>query len=365
MEIKQIHSLNARNNVQLEVMRDYFNLTPDRMLVEIQGMRQRVVSALASKGVDYDALGAALCPDRKKREIALIFDATIIKSSWYGREVFKHLIPLLDIRTNNSILCGDYAIESKNQELLCEAFRDAVFLVRPITYQHSTQFYIVYINNLSDNAFQKLARGLVEFDAYVGYTDATYHSVFKTLLSTQLSNLCIKNGKKIIQGHENDRDDADNVNMCGYPFEENGYKCVSLRCDLAGVLLAYKIERQVIDGFYVDTEFSLNAVNQNVSKIDTFDVYVEDAKLKYLKKYKPGSMHHAGLDHISANELSKIIREKIKSNYIYNMSYISDHSVTKFNLMMEIAGKDGKLFRLMAALEYKPDDEILRLITLY
>lgn len=365
MEIQPIHTLNARGNVMLEVIRDHFNVKPDRMLFEIQAMRQQVVSALKLKGVDYDDLRAALVPDREKLEIALIFDTMKIERSWYGYEVFKHIIPLLDPRTKNSILSGDYIGENGQQDILFNAFREAVFPVRPVDYQHSSQFYVVYINNLTEAAFEKLVEGLLEFDAFVGFADTTYQSFFKTLLSLRLVNLCVKNGRKIIQGHEDDRDDADNINMSGYPFEENGYECVSIRSDLEGVLLSYKIESPVFDGFESDTEFSINSVNSRIGRIDEFEVKIEDAKLEYLKTVKSGSLEHAGLSGVSTEELQNIIKEKIRSNYIYNMSYVSDHSVTKFNIIIEISGKDGEPFRLMAALEYKPDDKILRLITFY
>lgn len=349
----------------LEVVRDYFKVKPDRMLLEIQAMRAQVASVLKLKGVNYDDLRAALVPDREKLEIALIFDSTKIESNWYGYEVFKHIIPLLDHRTKNSILSGDYLGENDQQETLYNAFCDAVNPVRPIDFKHSVLFYVVYINNLTEAAFEKIVTGLLGFEAFVGFADTTYHSFFKTLLSLRLVNLCVKSGRKIIQGHEDDRDDAENLNMCGYPFEENGYECISIRSDLNGVLLSYKIESPVFDGFESDTDFSINAVNSNVNRIDEFEIQVEDAKLNYLKTIKSGSLEHAGLSDVSTIELQDIIRKKIRSNYIYSMSYSPEHSVTKFNIVIEIARNDGRPFRLMAALEYKPEDKILRLITFF
>jgi hypothetical protein len=365
MHIRPIHTLNARGNVMLEVIRDYFGLTPDRMLFEIQGMREQVAHILKSKGVNYDHLRAALVPDREKLEIALIFDTMKIKDSWYGYQVFERIMPLLDPRTKNSILVGDYIGENSQQETLFEAFREAVCPVRRIDYQHSSQFYVVYINNLTDTAFQKLADGLMDYEAYVGCANTTYHSLFKTLLSMKLVNLCVKVGRKIIQGHEDDRDDAENVNISGMPFEENGYDCISLRSELVGVLLSYKIESPLLDGFEADREMSINAVNASPSTLDSFDVQIEDAKLSYIKSAKVGSMHHAGLGGVSSKELQVIIKEKLRSNYIYNMSYLEQYNVTKFSIIIEIEGKDGHPFRLMAALDYRPDDKVLRLVTLY
>lgn len=365
MSIRLIHTLNARENGTLEFLRDYFGLSPDRMLFEIQGIRDLVDRILKSKGVNYDDLKAALVPDREKLEMALIFDTMKTDDSWYGHEVFERIIPLLDLKMKNSILVGDYIGENSQQETLFQAFHDAVCLVRRINYQHSSQFYVVYINNLTDAAFHRLADGLMNYEAYVGYANTTYHSLFKTLLSMKLVNLCVKVGSKIIQGHEEDRDDAENVNTSGMPFEENGYDCISLRSDLVGVLLSYKIESPVFDGFEADREISINAVTASPSTLDGFKVQVEDAKLAYIKDAKAGSIYHAGLEGVSSNELQDIIKEKLRSNYIYNMSYLQEYNVTKFSIIIEIEGRDRHPFRLMAALEYRPDDKVLRLLTLY
>lgn len=180
-----------------------------------------------------------------------------------------------------------------------------------------------------------------------------------------LVNLCTKSGQKIIQGHEDDRDDADNVNLSGLPFEDFGYECISVGSDLAGVLLSYKIERPVIDGFETDVDLSINAVNANVSRLDEFEVQVADAKLDYIKKAKSGSMRHAGLGDVTTEELQRIVKGKLRSNYIYNMSYLAEHKVTKFSIIIEVVDAGGEPFRLMAALEYLPNDKVLRMLTFY
>ena len=47
------------------------------------------------------------------------------------------------------------------------------------------------------------------------------------------------------------------------------------------------------------------------------------------------------------------------------MSYLAEHNVTKFSIIIEVPDEDGEPFRLMAALEYQPDDKVLRLLTFY
>ena len=56
MPAKPLHTLDARDNVMLEVIQQYFKLTPERMFCEIQGLRQAAEDALTRKGISYDAL---------------------------------------------------------------------------------------------------------------------------------------------------------------------------------------------------------------------------------------------------------------------------------------------------------------------
>lgn len=366
MHTKSIHTLDARDHIMLEFIRDYFDLSPRHIFREIQSLRCAVENALKLKGISYDALKSSLVPDRQRREIALVFDSTIIQSAWYGKDIFQRLIPLFDRMSNHSILVGDYLDRPGQAEQIFSAFAEAVNLKRNVEFKHPTQFYIVYINNLTDVMIERFDEGLKGYDAYVGFADMTYISAFKIYLSTMLVNMCIKHGKVIIQGHEPDCDDAEDINICGYPFEENGFECRSISEDLMGVMLSYKIERPTFPGFESDTLFSLNAVSLLPLPLDDFEIQVDDAKLEYLRKVKTGSMSRSGLTAVNSNQLAAIIRSKVTDSYIYNMSFNSEHNIVKFNIILEInANQKSGPTRLLAALDYRPEDKILRLITLY
>ena len=156
---KSVHMLNARGNVMLEVMRDYFELSPARMLHEIQAMRNEVERMLAANGVRYTDLKSALVPDRKRREIALVFDTLEIEDSWYGYSILGRVIPLFDRKSSHSVLLGDYIDTGSRQPLLHQAMTQAVRLNRDIIYKHSSQFFIVYVNNLTDSMVQRFDSG--------------------------------------------------------------------------------------------------------------------------------------------------------------------------------------------------------------
>lgn len=363
---RSIHTLNARGNVMLEVVRDYFNVPPEQMFNEIQALRNSVEEALALKGISYDDLKTALVPDRKRKEMALVFDTLAIDDNWYGMEVAKRLIPLFRHDSNHSVLAGDYLDHGADQSLLLEVMSEAVNLTRSVEYKHSTQFYIIYINNLTDAMMAHIHEGLRGWEGYVGYADTTYGSRFKTFLSTMLVNAFIKHRRVIIQGHEDDVPNTEDVNMVGYPFEDFGYTCRSVQSQLEGTLLSYKIERPVFPGFESDTEFSLNAISPNPQPLDAFSIEVEDAKLDYVKTAKAGSIAKAGLERITAVELAALLKAKLSASYIYNMSFDATHDVAKFNVIIELPHPTtGNRVRLLAAMDYQPDGRKLRLITLY
>ncbi|NHQ60239.1 hypothetical protein G9409_06470 [Chlorobium sp. BLA1] len=365
-ETKPIHTLNARDNVMLEVIRNYFKLTPHHMHRQIQGMRATLEDILSKKGISYSNLRSALVPDRKRREIALVFDTTAIESSWYGLDVFERIIPQLDKRSNHSILVGDYLDRPGEIEKLFSAFEESVRLRRNVEFRHPSQFYIVYLNNLTDAMVRRFDEGLAGYEAYVGFADTTYASAFKLYLSTMLVNLGIKHGHIFIQGHEPDRPDADDLNMCGYPFEETGFTCRSVSSDLEGVLLSFKIERPVFSGFEVDTELALNAISLLPLPLDDFVVEVEAARLNYVKTIKKNSVERAGLEAITSNELGELIKAKISGSYIYNLVVLEEYDIAKFNIIIELPSRSSEEpTRLLAALEYKPEQKILRLLTLY
>ena len=105
---KPVHTIDARGNIMLEVVRDHFKVSPEQMFREIQALRHSVEEALALKGIRYDELKTALVPDRKRGEMALVFDTLAIDDGWYGMPVFRRLIPLFSRDSNHSVLAGDY-----------------------------------------------------------------------------------------------------------------------------------------------------------------------------------------------------------------------------------------------------------------
>ena len=133
-----------------------------------------------------------------------------------------------------------------------------------------------------------------------------------------------------------------------------------------GVLLSYKIERPIIQGFEADSEFSINAVHPSPWSLEDFKVHIDAEKLKYLSSEKAGTLKRLGLIDENIADLEKIIAAKMLSNYIYNMTYDSEHDTTKFDIVLEVHPADSAPpVRVLVALEYMPEQKRLRLITLH
>ncbi len=217
---------------------------------------------------------------------------------------------------------------------------------------------------MTDRMRQYFIDGLSEYVGFVGYSDMTYSSTLKTFLSTMLVNSFVKTGSIIIQGHESDADPSIDQNTKGYPFEDNGYVCRSINSDYFDTFLSYKIERQVYPGFETDTEFALNSVSTIPLPLDQFQIEVTEAKLEYFKRERSASLGRAGLEAASTEELAEIIKSKIGTSYIYDLSYLAEHDVTKFSIILEIANAASNPVRLLGNFSYEPSRKTLRLVTI-
>jgi hypothetical protein len=362
--VQPIFTLNARGHIMLEVMRDYFKMSNPRVRAEIQDIHRATQEALAAKGIKYADLKAALVPSADRHEAAFLFDSKAIESSWYGCEVIQQILPLLDERTTQSVLCGD--LLGDDQRLIFEILEESLVLSRSFEFQHGTLLFCVYINNLSEAALRRLNEQLAAFPAYIGYIPTTFASRAKTYLSLILVNDFLKSGQRVIMGHEDDRPNDENVNMVGYPFEKFGYQVFSLQSSYFDIFLSFKIERAVYKGFEVDTEMAINAISDQVLPLQEFTVVLEEAKHDYLLTEKGRKLRKAGIAHLDRESIASLIKSKIAASYIYNLDYLREYNVIKFNLMIEVDRSDGGYpTQMTASLEYKPEEKVLRLLTLY
>ena len=358
-----IHTVNARGNIMLEVARDYLKLSSEHMRREIAGLQREVTALLVAKGIRYAELRSALVPQADRKEIALFFDSTQM-GSFYGGEAHALLLPLLHRQSSRSVLCGDLIGRGLSQDDLYDLMVETVIPLKEFTYRHSSQFFVIYVNNLTDGMIQTILDGLGDHQAFIGVADMTYGSRLKWLLAHSLVNSYIQHKGVIIGPHEDDRPDTENVNLPGYPFEENGFRVRSVPARLEGTMLSYKIECPVFRGFEVDSEMALNAISTDILSLTELDIEIDQRKLEYLHKEKADSLRGAGLWGADVDRLKSLIKGRLSANYIYGMSYVGEHDTAKFNVMIEAEGPNGP-FRILVALAYEAEHKRIRLVTLF
>lgn len=362
--METIYTLNVRDHIMLPVIRDHFDLSNATLHCEIRRLHKETVEVLKAKGISYSGLRSGLTPSSDKNEAGFIFDSTVVESGMYGAEAMSQLLPLFDSRSTHSVLHGD--LLGKNQQLIYEILRESMVLSRSFTFKNSTLLFCIYVNNLSDSALVKLHEGLSSYAPYVGHIPATFASRAKIYLSTTLGGAFIKFGSKVIVGHEDDRTNSENFNLSPYSFASIGNNVVSIQSTNYSLFLNFKIERPVFDPSEDDASFSINAMSDAIFPLYGCNVLLEDAKHRYLKTEKLGKLTKAGLANLSRDELVVMIKSKIMSNYIYSLTYLAEHDVMKFNVMLEIPRMDGGYpTRLTAVLEYVPKERLVRVITLH
>lgn len=358
---KTIYTIDARDNFYLESMAEATKLDDKAVYDVMDYMFEECLAELKKVKVNYTDLKNSLIPQKHKLEIAFVFDSQKTESDIYGAQIITKLISLFDKRSCNSILIGDLIGPRQADDALKSAFFHFLVQEKEIQYISNDLFFIVYINNLSDLAFNNIRQGLTDYKPYIGYFDVTFSNVLKHYLSTILIRNFIKDRDQIITSDE----DTGYHNPTWYPFHEYGFKCKSINSLYYGVFLSYKIERPASLSDE-DIKFSLNAVSKAVFKLSDFQLIIEEPKLQYLITNKKDNLERADMLKMSLTELQDQIKIKIDSNYIFNLCFLPDSHTIKFNIMLETAQKEiGKRMKLIVALEYRAYDKILRLITMF
>lgn len=328
----------------------------------------QTVEVLDSKGIKYEELKAALVPQKDRREMVLVFDRKKIPDAWYGSKVQEQVLPLLSAMGSHSVLQGDYIGIVGREEAQRHDLMQYLNIANPSDYQHSNQYFLVYVNNLSETMVGTLHEGLSGYQPYVGYVDMSMPSRLKIYLSSVLPATYILHKKTVIMPHEPDRPNTEDINMHGLQLESCGLIPRSLQDDLFGVFLTYKIERPVLAGFESDTELSLNAISEQPSQLNGFNVRLDVEKLGYLMGQKDGAMKRLGLLNASAEEITSLIQDKLRSNYLYNLrvSKGETHETVLFNVLIDIVARDtGTHHQAVVALEYLSDTSTVRVVTFY
>lgn len=361
-----IFTLNARDNIVLDLT--YKDSSQKVIYEELNNVFDMFIESLESINIDYKKLKNSLIPSKERYEIALIFDVPKSGFSVYDYNILSKVLPLLEKQSTHSFLVGDFTGERSLKEMLHSLFYEHIKQINSTIYQYHNQYFLVYINNLSKTMVQNMIEGLQKYDYFTGYFDVTFPSKIKTYLSTILVHKFIKHKSVLVslEPFETNIIDEIEVDSLACDYEELGFICKYVHSIFYHIFLSYKIERKIIKGLEKDVNFSLNTLSSSYIDIADCDFEIEPSKLNYLHKEKTDNIDRAGLLNLSVEELTELVKEKLESNYIYNLSFLEKYNTLKFNILIDVPRIDSnKLMKLLIALEYKPIERKLRLITMY
>lgn len=360
-----IYTLNARGNVMLSVMRAHFSWSDSRSFNEIQRFHKALLDILKAKGINYKELRSALTPQQTKHEAAFLFDEQRCDDHAIpGAECGDALFKLLSPKTTHSILGGE--LNDRKDVIARKLLGKVAVIAKDLNFKHPCFCYVFYVNNLSAEAVATIHEGLKTNKAYLGFVPCTYASLAKTFISFGLVNLAIKHKKTVILGHEDDRPNTEDYNLHLHDYTALGLSIKSIQSMYFSTFLAYKPEQMLLEESDDDLDIALRSMSKEVAPLTDCVVVIEDDKFsKYLKTKKLGKLEKAGIADLTKAELEDAIRNKLRTNYLYNLEWVDEdtHQISKFNIMLEFPRAGGFSERLMVALEYKPVENVLRLLT--
>ncbi len=359
-----IYLLNTKDNIALQAFTQHFKFSDFQTMKAIQREHGLLQEALSKKGIRYSDLKYALIPsiDRERHECVLVFDMNK-DSSFYGLSIAFRLLKTVDDTTPHSILLGDYLnkfypeIDSEN--ILKNMLLSSLGIEGYPEYQYSEQFYLVYINNVTNQQLSVLNKFMAEEKSAVGIADITHACFFKDYLSYLLAScFIIFKGKAIAPSSDYASEAVWAGNDTFFSFEDAGYTSFSVADLYWHLFLSYKIETRITDP--EDIRYSINSISDKIVNLDNLDLRMDESKLAYLLKEKLGSLKSIGLHSKDINEVRNSIRQKISESWLYNLCIDEEHNIMKFNVILDYDSK-----KILVALEYLPLEKQIRLITLY
>lgn len=322
----------------------------------------------------YSDLKSSLIPitdATKKRDKLLIFDIEKIDSAWYGRTVFLNFIDFLSSfeeqnEERYSILAGDlipnqFDINDKINKIIIEELGSVKFDL------HQKDYYLYYVHNISKEQSERLENIFKNTDFFLGMIDLTFHSVLKDYIVnfSPLVNILVRSKDKIYLPEDSPYTQF---------IDDIGSLCVQkIKSDIFELLLSFKIETNYETDD--DRRLAVESIKgtdypQNMEDVNLFVHPNKVEKYLLVDDHKSAIMRSLGLGEINSIDLSKLILDKLKSCYFYNLEFMegTDFKVSKFSIVIELPydrpeERMDKLRKVQIGLKY--EDGKLQLLTMY
>ncbi len=289
-----IYSLNTKDNIALQAFTQHFKFSDFQTMKAVQSEHGLLQEALSKKGIKYSDLKYALIPsiDQERHECVLVFDMNKDKS-FYGLSIVFRLLKAIDDTTPHSILLGDYLSkfyqEVNSEYILKNMLLSSLGIEDYPGYQYSEQFYLVYINNVTNQQLSVLNGFMAGEKSAVGTADITHACFFKDYLSYLLAScFIIFKGKAIAPSSDYVNEAVWEGNDVFFSFEDAGYTSFSVVDLYWHLFLSYKIETRITDP--EDIRYSINSISDKIMNLDNLDLRIDESKLYYLLREKSGSL---------------------------------------------------------------------------
>ena len=216
------------------------------------------------------------------------------------------------------------------------------------------------------NQRETIVKGLLKYPWFTGFADVTHESKFKSFISCILVHSFIKHKGQIIASHPSDYSDKENINMSGYPFEENGFSFVSINEVSFMPFLSYKIESILSDED--DVGFSFNALFPKFDSAKKLKFVISDKKwYEYLTSTEAGKkgilLETIGYGPDNRDAFIKEIYKRICASYIYNLRQ-NNYGDLLFNVCVDVPTINGNFRKTLIALKYHPNSGEMSIVTL-
>lgn len=327
MEFDTIHTINARDNIVMEVMAQLTG-SDDVIRTDFFNRKNLLSDMLEHHDISYADLKPALTPSKKNDEVCFLFDWQEIESNCYGSEVFDVLLPLMDSEWTCSVMSGDLLASGKGALLIQDWLSQNGNMCIPEDKIRPETLYGVYFNNASNARITKVHTVLHSFPGYVGHCILTAPSYMKDILSCTFVHTFVKCKDAVLS---DDPDIIDEVKReeGNYEFEKHGFRSFKVPNDHFMFLLSYKIERRVKWDHKFDDAVAAHSLGLKQFDFSNLEVLLREAKHNYLKEHHAESLDHAGLCDANSQFIADQIKAKLQNQYIYNLSRSMDGTTGK------------------------------------
>lgn len=334
-----IYSINIKNNIMFEVMKDCFSLTSPQISKELKFYFEEFNNLLNEANVNYCSLKKCLIPSRDKKEICLVFDTLLIDDCCYGAKIINNLLPLFDKDKSYNIIFGDLLSDTngKHTNKILDEMCETCNIERVNEHHFTNRYFLVFINNLCNTDFAKFVNELKYLPYFVGYADMTYASIFKAYVSVSIDSGFILLKNRVICPHEPDLGKISNVNIYGFDFQNNGYEIISISSDYYSIFLDYLIDPSLpnipIDNGYKTLMADIIGYDCNLKE---FSIDLPDEKVQYLINEK-NIDNRLGNPRDLKNTIIQLVANSITRNIFYELSFDKlEFGVIMFNVYIDI-----------------------------